>query len=101
MRALSYRRTFRSSCLGIMVILLPSTLRIFPCRLINSPSQTSTLSPACRLCSRSFPADTGCIYQRLAVVLCVCSAPCWSRSVCLDWCFPPGDPEVSDSHLIL
>lgn len=51
-------RTFRSSCLGMMVILLPSTLRIFPCRLISSPSHTSTLSPACRLCSRSLPERT-------------------------------------------
>lgn len=47
--------TFRSSCLGMMVILLPSTLRILPCRLISSPSHTSTLSPGWKLCSRSFP----------------------------------------------
>lgn len=49
--------TFRSSCLGMIVILLPSTLRIFPWRLISSPSHTSTLSPAWRLCSRSLPVE--------------------------------------------
>lgn len=48
--------TLRSSCLGMMVILLPSTLRILPCRLMSSPSHTSTLSPGWKLCSRSFPA---------------------------------------------
>lgn len=47
--------TLRSSCLGMMVILLPSTLRILPWRFINSPSHTSTLSPDWRLCSRSLP----------------------------------------------
>lgn len=39
----------------MIVILLPSTLRILPCRLISSPSHTSTLSPGWKLCSRSFP----------------------------------------------
>lgn len=50
--------TLRSSCLGIMVILLPSTLRTLPCRLMSSPSHTSTLSPGWKLCSRSFPEGT-------------------------------------------
>lgn len=39
----------RSSCLGIMVILLPSTLITLPWRWTNSPSHTSTTSPGIRL----------------------------------------------------
>ena len=41
--------SFRSSCFGIIVILLPSIPMILPWRWINSPSQTSTTSPAIKL----------------------------------------------------
>lgn len=42
--------TCRSSCLGMMVMRCPSMARILPWRFINSPSQTSMLSPALNEC---------------------------------------------------
>lgn len=45
--------TFKSSCFGMIVTLLFFTVSTLPCRLISSPSQTSTVSPGAKLCSLS------------------------------------------------
>lgn len=49
--------TFKSSCLGMMVILFPSMLRTVPFKLARSPSATSTTSPVTNVClSSSVPS---------------------------------------------